>query len=110
MTPPAPPLRPGDQLASTVCSTKVVVIRVPAERRPLIACGGHPMVPAASAPAASAQRLPSGEPGTSTLIGKRYVDATGTVELLCTSSGAGVLSCDGAAMAVKAAKPLPASD
>jgi hypothetical protein len=45
-----------------------------------------------------------------TLIGKRYTDAAETVELLCTSSGAGVLSCDGAPMTVKAAKPLPASD
>jgi len=45
-----------------------------------------------------------------TLIGKRYTDATGSVELLCTSSGVGVLSCDGEPMMIKAAKPLPASD
>jgi hypothetical protein len=49
-------------------------------------------------------------PGAATLIGKRYVDATETVELLCTSSGTGALSCDGAEMVLKAAKPLPASD
>jgi hypothetical protein len=103
----SPDLRPGDQLASTVCTAKVVVIRVPAERRPLIACGGHPMVPAPSAPApAPAGGLDDPE----TLIGKRYVDGTGTVELLCISSGAGVLSCDGDPMTLKAAKPLPASD
>jgi hypothetical protein len=105
MTSSASALRPGDQLASTVCTTKVVVIRAPAERRPLIACGGSPMVPAASA-----QQPPSGEAGTATLIGKRYVDATTTVELLCTSSGSGVLTCDGAPMPLKTAKPLPASD
>jgi hypothetical protein len=45
-----------------------------------------------------------------TLIGKRYVDADGQVELLCTFSGAGELSCDGVAMTIRAAKPLPASD
>jgi hypothetical protein len=101
----SPDLRPGDQLASTVCTAKVIVIRVPAERRPLITCGGRPMVLAPSAPpAAGAQADPA------TLIGKRYVDGTGTVELLCTSSGAGVLSCDGDPMTLKAAKPLPASD
>jgi hypothetical protein len=105
MTSPAPALRPGVQLASTVCTAKVVVIRVPAGRRPLIACGGSPMVAAASA-----QPPPAGEAGAATLIGKRYVDAAGTVELLCTSSGAGELSCDGAPMTLKAAKPLPASD
>jgi hypothetical protein len=98
-------LRPGDQLASTVCTAKVIVIRVPAEGRPLIACGGSPMVPALSAPQpAGVQADPA------TLIGKRYVDGTGTLELLCTSSGAGVLSCDGDPMTLKAAKPLPASD
>ncbi len=113
MTSPAA-LRPGDQLASTVCSTRVVVIRAPAERQPLIACGGSPMVPRTPGP-----QPPSGGPGPQppsggadavTLIGKRYVDAAETVELLCTSSGAGELSCDGAPMTVKAAKPLPASD
>lgn len=101
----SPDLRPGDQLASTVCTAKVVVIRVSAERRPLIACGGHPMVPAPSAP-----RSAGGSDDPATLIGKRYVDGTGTVELLCISSGAGVLSCDGDPMTLKAAKPLPASD
>jgi len=109
MTSPAPALRPGEQLASTVCTTRVAVIRV--QGRPVIACGGEPMVPAASArPPAS--RGASGAHGAdaATLIGKRYVDAAETVELLCTSSGAGALSCDGAPMTVKAAKPLPASD
>jgi hypothetical protein len=105
MTSPGPALRPGDQLASTVCTTRVAVIRAPAERRPLIACGGRPMVAATPG-----QQPASAEAGAATLIGKRYVDATGTVELLCTSSGAGELSCDGAPMARKAARPLPASD
>src|SRR4051812_39764662 len=101
----SPILRPGDQLASTVCTTRVVVVRAPAEGNPQISCGGSPMVPAASAPAA-----PAGGGVPVTLIGKRYVDAADTVEVLCTSSGAGELACDGVAMTLKAAKPLPASD
>jgi len=105
MTSPAPALRPGEQLASTVCTARVAVIRAPMQGRPLIACGGEPMVPAASARPPAA-----GGADAATLIGKRYVDAAETVELLCTSSGAGALSCDGAPMTVKAAKPLPASD
>jgi hypothetical protein len=105
MTSSAPGLRPGDQLASSVCTTKVVVIRAPAGPQPLIACGGSPMVPAASA-----TQPPSGEAVAVTLIGKRYVGADGMVELLCTSSGTGVLSCDGVPMTIKAARPLPASD
>jgi hypothetical protein len=63
------------------------------------------MVPGPVAPQPSAA-----DAGAATLIGKRYVDAAETVELLCTSSGVGILSCDGAPMTVKAAKPLPASD
>jgi hypothetical protein len=106
MTPPAPTLRPGDQLASTVCGTRVVVIRAPgAAPQPQLTCGGSPLIRAADAPPAK-----PGPAGTTTLIGKRYVDATGTLELLCTASGAGELTCDGAPMALKAAKPLPASD
>lgn len=96
--------RPGDQLASTVCTTRVVVVRAPADAQPVITCGGSPMVPAASAPSAATGA------DVATRIGKRYVDATEQFELLCTNSGAGELSCDGVAMTVKAAKPLPASD
>jgi hypothetical protein len=105
MATPALSLRPGDQLASTVCTTRVVVIRVPADRQPLIECGGSPMV--AGTP--SAKPAPGG-PGAVTQIGKRYVDAAGSVELLCTSSGTGALACDGEPMTLKEAKPLPASD
>jgi hypothetical protein len=105
MTTPALTPRPGDQLASTVCTTRVVVVRFPADRSPLIECGGSPMV--AATPGAK-QAPPA--PGAATLIGKRYVDVTETVELLCTSSGPGPLSCDGTEMVLKSAKPLPASD
>jgi hypothetical protein len=105
MTTPALSLRPGDQLASTVCTTKVVVIRVPADQQPLIECGGSLMVPGTPGGRPSA-----GGPDAATLIGKRYVDAAESVELLCTSSGAGALTCDGVPMTVKSAKPLPASD
>jgi hypothetical protein len=116
----APALRPGEQLASTVCSTRVIVVRAPAGERPFISCGGQPMIPAASAPpspaatadaaTADAATADAATADAATLIGKRYVDATGTLEVLCTASGTGVLSCDGAPMTVKAAKPLPASD
>ncbi|MEU8896009.1 hypothetical protein [Nocardia sp. NPDC048505] len=100
----ASPLRPGDQLASTVCGTRVVAVRVPATGAPTLTCGGAPMVAAAGAAAAP-------DPGTAvTLIGKRYVNADESVEVLCIASGSGALGCDGAPMSVKAAKPLPASD
>ena len=118
-------IKAGAQLASATCTTRVVVVRAPADRQPLIECGGRPMTPATRAPGMpapgtpapgtpapgtpSAKPAPAG-PDAATLLGKRYVDEADTVELLCTSAGTGTLSCDGAPMKVKAAKPLPASD
>jgi hypothetical protein len=96
-------LRPGDQLASTTSTTRVVVVRITSSA-PEITCGGHPMVPAEGA------RPQSADAEAVTLIGKRYVDATDAVELLCTFSGRGELCCDGVPMTQKAAKALPASD
>lgn len=106
MTAQEPALRAGDQLASTVCTTRVVVVRAPADGHHVIACGGSPMV------AADATQQPPRNPAAdaATLIGKRYVDGAQTLELLCTSSGTGSLTFDGAPMTVKAPKPLPASD
>ncbi|MBC7302643.1 MAG: hypothetical protein H5T78_17070 [Nocardia sp.] len=98
-------LRPGEQLASTVCGTRVVVVRAPAGGAPELACGAAPLVPAA-------QAAPAPPPGGDavTLVGKRYVDAGETVELLCIASGSGALTCGGEPMTIKAAKALPASD
>jgi hypothetical protein len=95
-------LRPGDQLASTVSTTRVIVVR--GQGDPDITCGGSQMVAAATKPVGS----PDAE--AVTLIGKRYVDANDAVELLCTFSGRGELCCDGVPMILKAAKALPASD
>ncbi len=45
-----------------------------------------------------------------TLLGKRYVDADDSVELLCVKAGAGSLSVNGVALTTKDATPLPSSD
>jgi hypothetical protein len=103
-------MRPGDQLASTAGGTRVVVIRARAGAEPALTCGGEPMVPVPPGRPAPASASGAAGTGAGTLVGKRYVDATGTLELLCTASGPGELCCDGAAMTVRTAKPLPASD
>jgi hypothetical protein len=103
-----PALEPGAQLASTACTTKVVVVRAPGDRRPALACGGAEMVPVTPGSPPAPKGAAATDPGT--LIGKRYVDADGALELLCTASGAGELSADGVPMTLKAAKALPASD
>ena len=43
-------------------------------------------------------------------LGKRYVNKSGDLELLCTKPGEGSLSVGGAPLTLKEAKPLPSSD
>ncbi|MEV0580187.1 MULTISPECIES: hypothetical protein [unclassified Streptomyces] len=105
MAPPTPPLHPGDQLACATGTTRVIVIRAPEGRSGTVACGGRPMTAAQAAPARPSTDEPPGA-----LIGKRYVDADDTIELLCTASGAGELTFDGEPLTIKAPKALPASD
>jgi hypothetical protein len=100
-------LQPGTRLRSAVCTTEVMVIQAPAGEVSLT-CGGAPMLGHAAAAGAGAAPAPGHAGGTQ--IGKRYVDASGQLELLCTKAGAGSLAADGAPLAVKGAKPLPSSD
>jgi len=96
-------MKPGTKLKSAVCDTEVMVIR----GSDLVAmCGGVAMGDEKPAePAAADPDLSQG-----TLIGKRYVNAAGTVELLCVKAGKGSLSIDGEVLQIKDAKPLPSSD
>ncbi len=96
-------MKPGTKLKSTVCDTEVMVIRGAGGT---LACGGAPM--ADQAPAERGSIDPNFAEGTK--MGKRYVDAAGTVELLCVKPGQGSLSLDGVALQIKDAKPLPSSD
>ena len=48
--------------------------------------------------------------GGGSLLGKRYVNTAGTVELLCISAGEGLPAVDGEVLHAKGATPLPASD
>jgi hypothetical protein len=95
-------MKPGTKLKSAACTTEVVVIR---SGGGAIQCGGAAMVEAAGD---SVDLDPAFAGGT--IMGKRYVDAAGSVELLCVKPGKGSLALDGVALSVKDAKPLPASD
>lgn len=96
-------MKPGSKLKSQVCDTEVMVIRCGDGQ---LACGGTPM--GEDKPATPGALDAAHANGT--LMGKRYVDAGGTFELLCIKAGKGSLSVDGVALSVKDAKPLPASD
>ncbi|MDO6414078.1 hypothetical protein Q4F19_06765 [Sphingomonas sp. BIUV-7] len=96
-------MKPGTKLKSVVCDTEVMVIRA---GDGVVSCGGAPMTE--ERPAERGAIDPAFSEGTR--VGKRYVDAAGTLELLCVKPGAGSLASDGIALTTKDAKPLPASD
>jgi hypothetical protein len=96
-------MKPGTKLKSAVCDTEVMVIK---GSDGVVECGGAPM--GADKPATLGELNPDFASGT--LMGKRYVDADGTLELLCVKPGKGSLSVGGVALSTKDAKPLPASD
>ena len=99
-------LRVGLALASAVDTTNVIVTKVP-EGEVDLTCGGVAMVAKGSA-APEAEADPDHLGGT--LIGKRYVNADDTLEVLCTKPGDGSLAVGGVALVTAEAKALPSSD
>jgi len=102
-------LKAGLRLRSTTGSTEVIVVRA-ADGDVDLRCGGAPMVGFDAAAAAAAAAASTGESGAGALLGKRYVDAGGTLEVLCTKAGGGPLSIGETPLLVKETKPLPSSD
>jgi len=99
--------KPGARLRSVTCTTEVVVVRGSAELTDL-RCGGHPMVDIGEADPETFEVTAPFDAGS--LVGKRYVNEDESIEVLCTKPGSGSLSIADDALAVKGAKPLPASD
>lgn len=99
-------LKAGARLKSAACETQVMVIKASTAELEL-RCGGASMV-AVSDAAPGAVLDPAFAGGT--LIGKRYVNADESIELLCTKGGKGSLVLNGTLMDVKQAKQLPTSD
>lgn len=100
------PLKPGTRLLSSVDSTEMITVRAPAGELD-ITIGGYPPV-TAGGERTGIGALPGHDGGAA--MGKRYVDAADTIELICTKAGSGVPALDGAVLQVKEPKALPASD
>jgi hypothetical protein len=99
-------VKSGTRLRSRVCSTEVIVVR-PGPDDVRLTCGGHALVELGQEPIGlrPVDGLADGNQ-----LGKRYTDGTGTLEVLVTKPGTGTLGNGSTPLAVKSAKPLPASD
>jgi hypothetical protein len=100
-------LKAGTRLKSAVCTTEVIVTAAPPDDLD-VRCGGAPMIAANETAPAGVALDPSCSAGTA--LGKRYVNAAGNLEVLCTKPGKGSLAVGDAPLTLKEAKPLPSSD
>jgi hypothetical protein len=101
-----PEIKPGLRFKSAVCNGEAMVVKADVEGT--ITCGGVPMLAPGEDPAADAQADP--EHMFECLIGKRYINADETLELLCVKAGEGSFGIDGAMLMGKETKKLPSSD
>ena len=100
-----PTLKPGLRLKSAVCDGEAMIVKaIDVE----LTCGGVPMVANDEEPAAGAEADP--EHMYQCLIGKRYVNADETLEVLCVKTGEGSFGYDGQMLMGKETKRLPSSD
>lgn len=100
-------LKAGTRMKSAVCATEVMVIAAP-EGELDLRCGGVSMIGSADTAETGGKVDPAHADGT--LLGKRYVNGDGNLELLCVKPGDGSLTADGSALQLKEAKALPSSD
>lgn len=101
-----PELKPGARLKSAVCTTEAIVVKAPAGNVE-VTCGGWPMVDAKETPD---KKEPKGGLDSGSALGKRYVNADESLEILCTKAGSGTIGLGDEPLGLKEAKPLPASD
>lgn len=100
-------LVPGARLRSQVDVTEVVVIRVPSDGL-VLKCGGFEMV----GPDTQAEpgHAPLAGLDTGNVLGKRYTDEEGRVELLVTKAGSGTLTAGDIVLTIRQPRALPSSD
>lgn len=98
-------LKAGTRLKSAVCATEAIVVKASGDDVD-VTCGGVSMVAAGTEGSGDAVADLMG----GSAMGKRYVDAEETVELLCTKPGEGSIGIGSTALELKEAKALPASD
>jgi hypothetical protein len=106
-------LKPGSRWRSAVCDTEVVVVRAPAG--PVaFRIGGTGACPADAGQDRPRPARGGAQPDAAlaggTLLGKRYIDETSGLQVLCVKPGDGTITVDGREAAVMTPRQLPASD
>lgn len=97
----------GSRFKSAVCNAEGVIVRPPASGGQL-ECGGAPVLEAAQGRDIT-RALGEANQGAA-VAGKRYLDETSGLEVLCTKAGFGGFGFAGRSLELKQAKALPASD
>lgn len=95
-------LKPGSRLKSAVCDAEVMVIK--AGDSDDLTCGGVALGEAPDKSDGESEKM------NGCVIGKRYINAAETIEVLCVKSGDGSLYYDGEELMTKDTKKLPSSD
>ncbi len=100
-------LKPGTRLFGAACITELIVVKAPGDPVDL-KIGGHPALTSADdrTDGLTVETAADDKPA----MGKRYVDADDTLEVLCTKAGEGAPAVGDTLLVQKDAKPLPASD
>lgn len=98
-------IKPGMRLKSAVCAGQAMVVKA---IDVTITCGGVPMLAMDDAGDGGAD--PDPEHMYKCLMGKRYVNEEGSLELLCVKAGDGSFGYDGQMLMGKETKKLPSSD
>ena len=99
-------LKTGARLKSAVCDGEIMVVTTPGGDID-ITCGGAPMVESG----ADVDRVAvDPDHAVGIVIGKRYINADETLEVLCVKAGDGSLALDGDLLLLKDTKALPKTD
>ncbi len=95
-------LKPGTRLKSAVCDAEFMIIK--AGDGDELACGGEAVSDSEERVEGNADKM------NGCVIGKRYINAEETIEVLCVKSGEGSLYCNDEELMTKDTKKLPSSD
>jgi len=99
-------LKTGARLKSAVCDGEIMVVMA-SDTNVEVTCGGVAMVAAGTDVERGAI---DAEHAVGIVIGKRYIDAAESLEVLCVKAGEGGLAVNGDLLLLKDTKKLPKTD